>query len=95
MLQAVTAYFKSGMIAEVCIRTRWLLRQLEEAIGHHLKSACKHQKYGTIPYRAGGYLLHAISSALGSTYKCTSTDDQSVMQQSNDKIPLEGNTNCW
>ena len=68
MLPAVTAYFKSGM-TEVCTRTmRWLLQQLEEAIGHHLKSACKHRKYGTILYRAGGDLLHALSSALGSTY---------------------------
>ena len=87
MLPAVTAYFKSGMTAEVCTRTtRWLLRQLEEAIGHHLKSACKHRKYGTILYRAGGDLLHALSSALGSTCKCTSTDDQSIILCSNQMI---------
>ena len=42
MLPAVAAYFKSAMTAEESTRTtRWLLRQLEEAIGHHLKSACK------------------------------------------------------
>ena len=64
-----------------------MLRQLEEAIGHHLKSACKHCKYGTILYRAGGDLLHALSSALGS--KCTSTDDQSITLQPSAKIPLE------
>ena len=76
------------MTAEESTRTtRWLLRQLEEAIGHHLKSACKHRKYGTILYRAGGDLLHALSSALGS--KCTSTDDQSITLQSSAKIPLE------
>ena len=89
MLPAAPAYFKSGM-TEVCTRTmRWLLQQLEEAIGHHLKLACKHRKYGTILYRAGGDLLHALSSALGSTCKCTSTDDQSIIQQSSDNIPLE------
>ena len=88
MLPAVAAYFKSAMTAEESTRTtRWLLRQLEEAIGHHLKSACKHRKYGTILYRAGGDLLHALSSALGS--KCTSTDDQSITLQSSAKIPLE------
>ena len=76
------------MTAEESTRTtRWLLRQLEEAIGHYLKSACKHRKYGTILYRAGGDLLHALSSALGS--KCTSTDDQSITLQSSAKIPLE------
>ena len=34
-------------------------------------------------------MLHALSSALGSTCKCTSTDDQSIIQQSSDNIPLE------
>ena len=66
MLPEVAAYFKSVVTARGSITTRttrWLLRQLE-ALGHHLKSACKHRMYHTILYRAGGDLLHALSSVL-------------------------------
>ena len=58
----------------------------QEALGHHLKSVCKHRKHGTILYRAGGDLLQALSAALGS--KCTSADKQSSTPSSN-KIVIE------
>ena len=92
MLPAVAAYFKSVVTDEdstTTRTTRWLLRQLEKALGHHLKSACKHRKYGTILYRAGGDLLHALSSALGS--KCAGTDGKctTLPSTTSNKIPLE------
>ena len=90
MLPEVAAYFKSVVTGTTTRTTRWLLRQLEEALGHHLKSACKHRKYGTILYRAGGDLLQALSSALGS--KCAGTDGQrttTLPSTTCDKIPLE------
>ena len=47
--------------------SRWLLKQLEQLLDHHIMSACKQRKYGTvIIYRNGGDLLHALSVALGS-----------------------------
>ena len=91
MLPAVVAYYKSLAIAEdseTSRTTKWLLRQLHEALGHHLNSACKHRRYGTILYRAGGDILHALSSALGA--KGADVGGQcDTSSLSCDNIPLE------
>ena len=71
MLPAVFTYYNSRLNSTFAKHSsRWLLQQIQEALGHHLKSVCKHKKYGTVLYRAGGDLLQALSAALGS--KCTS-----------------------
>ena len=85
MLPAVLAYYKPSKSATKR-STRWLLQQIQEALGHHLKSVCKHKKYGTILYRAGGDLLQALSVALGSI--CTSSDEQGTVSTS-PKITFE------
>ena len=62
MLPSVSDFFKSAITDKKCTRTtRWSQRQLEETMGHHMKFTCKHRKYGTILYRAGGDMLNALS----------------------------------
>ena len=76
MLPAVSAYYTSFKPAPTR-NTKWLLQQIQEALGHHIKSVCKHKKYGTILYTAGGNLLQALSVALGS--KNTSSDERATV----------------
>ena len=88
MLPAAATHFKSALTDEesTSIRTtRWLLQHLEEALGHHLKSVCKHRKYGTILYRVGD-LLHALLSTLGCKCagQCTALPSTTC-----NKIPLK------
>ena len=51
---------------------RWLLKELERALGHHMTSSCKQKKHGTVLTRTGGDLMHALSTALRSQDTCTS-----------------------
>ena len=53
-------HFKTVQEMITMRNARWLLRQLEESLGHHLSSLCKHKKYGTALYRTGGDLLNAL-----------------------------------
>ena len=94
MLPAVSAYYTSSKPATKR-STRWLLQQIQKALGHHLKSVCKHKKYGTILYRAGGDLLQALSVALGS--KCTNVPVvmNRVQYQQHLKLHLKRQCNWW
>ena len=57
---------REGMVS---FSSRWLLQQIIMYLGPHLCYKCVHRKFGTILYRKGGDLLHALSWALASQAK--------------------------
>ena len=87
LLPTAATHFLSGCDSVTARSTRWLLRQLEEALGHHLRSVCKHRKYGTILYRNGGDLFNAISCALGSTD--SNKGQTTLLTSNNETVTLE------
>ena len=54
---------------------RWLLKELEKILGHHMTSIRKQKKHGTVLSRTGGDLMHALSSALGVTARSASKSE--------------------
>ena len=47
--------------------SRWLLTSVSNNMGGTLGIVCKHKKYGTLLYYKNGYILRALSIALGIT----------------------------
>ena len=45
----------------------WLRSQLSSLLDHHIAYRCCVKKYGTLLYRHGGDLVHALNAALGQT----------------------------
>ena len=64
------------------VSANWLRSQLSSLLEHHLAYKCSVKRYGTMLYRYGGDLLHALNVSLGSsraqTANCdhTGTDDE-------------------
>ena len=54
--------------------SKWLLKNVQVYLHHHLKSKCVHRRYGTILYPKNGDLLICLSWALGSSQTCTDTE---------------------
>lgn len=47
----------------------WLRSQISSLLEHHMAYCCSVKRYGTLLYRYGGDLLHALSVSLGQTRK--------------------------
>jgi hypothetical protein len=54
---------------------RWLLKELEKVLGHHMTSTCKHKKHGTVLSRTGGDLMNALSCALSVSSKSATNSE--------------------
>ena len=60
--------------------SRWLLKELEKVLGHHMTSTCKQKKHGTVLSRTGGDLMNALSCALSANSKsATNTESTAVV----------------
>ena len=55
------------------VTANWLCSQLSSMLEHHLAFRCSVKRYGTVLYRYGGDLLHALNVSLGSARVQTST----------------------
>ena len=61
---------------------RWLLKELEKVLGHHMTSTCKQKKHGTVLSRTGGDLMNALSCALSASSKpATNTEATSAVTE--------------
>ena len=58
---------------ERLVTANWLRSQLSFLLEHHLAFRCSVKRYGTVLYRYGGDLLHALNVSLGSSRAQTST----------------------
>ena len=47
------------------VTPNWLRSQLSSLLDHHMAFQCSVRKYGTVLYRHGGDLLHALNVTLG------------------------------
>ena len=54
---------------------RWLLKELEKVLSHHMTSTCKHKKHGTVLSRTGGDLMNALSYALSVSSKSATNSE--------------------
>ena len=62
------------------VSANWLRSQLSSLLEHHLAYKCSVKRYGTVLYRYGGDLLHALNVSLGSSRIQTANCDlQSMM----------------
>ena len=52
---------------------QWLRNQLSSMLDYHMAYTCCIKKYGTVLYRYGGNLMHALNTALGQLWKSGST----------------------
>ena len=57
---------------------RWLLKELEKVLGHHMTSTCKHKKHGTVLSRTGGDLINALSHALSVSSKSAANSEPTL-----------------
>ena len=47
------------------VSSNWLLSELSAILEHHMAYRCSVRRYGTVLYRYGGDLLHALNVSLG------------------------------
>ena len=57
---------EQGIPSEELPSHAWLRSQLSTHLDHHMSYQCSIMRYGTLLYRFGGDLVHALSVALGS-----------------------------
>ena len=60
------------------VSANWLRSQLSSLLEHHLAYKCSVKRYGTVLYRYGGDLLHALNVSLGSSRVQTANCDPTV-----------------
>ena len=61
---------------QTVVSANWLRSQLSSLLEHHLAYRCSVKRYGTVLYRYGGDLLHALNVSLGSSrVQSANTDD--------------------
>ena len=80
---------KRSPVSEEC-SCRWLLKELEKVLGHHMTSTCRQKKHGTVLSHTGGDLMHALSSALSVSAKSvTKSEPTSTVTESTCTCTIE------
>ena len=69
------------------VTARWILNSLKCTFQHHLDTACKIKRHGTILYRRGGDILMSLSKALHNA--STSKHDTQPSVRTNDEATKE------
>jgi hypothetical protein len=78
---------------ESIAKTSWIRIQLSSLLEHHLAYRCPVKRFGTVLYRHGGDLVHALSMSLGQNG--THTSRTSALQKSDsDKLQSNLTTIC-
>ena len=73
----------------------WLRSQLSSLLEHHMAYRCSILRYGTLLYRYGGDLVHALSISLGqSRTQSSKNSEKSDFQQTLSKTCITLNAKC-
>ena len=72
----------------------WLRSQLCCLLEHHMVYKCSVKKYGTLLYRYGGDLVHALTVALSQTSQCNKSQEQPGFQEKLSEVCQTLNEKC-
>ena len=74
-----------GLDVRGMVTSTWLRSQLSSLLNHHMAYRCCVKKYGTVLYRHGGDLVHALNACLGQA------QSQNHPSDCRDEIPVAEN----